>query len=382
MEIPLPIKNLCKISTPYLSSKQIDLMFVEAIKAAIKWHKARSDFFSKILLQFNSSEDSINSINDCSNLPLIYANFFKTHVIKSINDNEIILTLTSSGTSGQKSQMFFDKWSIESARKMIDFIFDYNNWNQPEKLTNYLLFTYETLPDSKLGTAATDNYLVKFAKPNKIFYALRLTNINTPEHEFDLFGTIKTLQIYEKEGLPVRIFGFPSFMYFTLQRMAKLNLKPLKLNPESITLFGGGWKGHADKQIPKNELYAMIEYWLGIPEKNCRDGYGSVEHAIPYIECPHHNFHVPVWSRVFIRDVKTLKPLDFGNPGFLHFVTPYITSVPAISVLMGDLAVLYPSEKCGCGITTPYFEILGRAGTSANKSCAIAASELLERRKI
>ena len=380
MRAPPYIKKLCETTSPYLSSKEIDSLFVKAINEAITWHRKRNRYFSKLLNEHNINENSITSIDECSKLPLIHANFFKTHTLKSVKDKDIILTLTSSGTSGQKSQMFFDNWSINSARNMIDYIFDFYKWNQPDKEMNYLLYTYETLPDSKLGTAATDNYLIKFGKAKNIFYALKLTDIDNVSHEFDVFGTIETLKAYESEGLPVRILGFPSFMYFTLKRMAALKMKPLKLNPYSMTLFGGGWKGYANQQISKFELYKMIEYWLGIPEKNCRDGYGSVEHAIPYIECCNHQFHIPIWSRVFIRDVKTLEPLKFGNPGFLHFVTPYITSVPAISVLMGDLAILHPPEKCGCSLETPYFEILGRAGTSATKSCAIAASELLERR--
>ncbi len=382
MQIPFPIKSLCKVSTPYCSGDKYNDMFLCAIKAAVKWHRERCEYFSKLLEQFGINENSIENINDCSNLPLIHANFFKTHTIKSIKDEEVILTLTSSGTTGQKSQMFFDDWSISSARRMIDFIFDYYNWNNPEQKVNYLLYTYETFPDSKLGTAATDNYLIKFAKPANIFYALRFTDIDAGTHEFDIFGTIEKLHLYAQEGLPVRILGFPSFMYFTLKRMQSLKMKPIKLHPDSLTLFGGGWKGYANQQIPKLQLYKMIEYWLGIPQERCRDGYGSVEHAIPYIECPHHQFHVPVWSKVFIRDVKTLEVIDYGKPGFLHFVTPYITSVPAISVMMGDLAVLHPPDRCGCGLETPYFEILGRAGTSSTRSCAIAASELLQRSKI
>jgi hypothetical protein len=81
---------------------------------------------------------------------------------------------------------------------------------------------------------------------------------------------------------------------------------------------------------------------------------------------------------VFIRDVKTLKPLNYGETGFLQFITPYITSVPVHSVLMNDLARLYPGKECGCGIKSPYFEIIGRAGTSKNKSCAVAAAELMK----
>lgn len=87
--------------------------------------------------------------------------------------------------------------------------------------------------------------------------------------------------------------------------------------------------------------------------------------------------HVPIWSRVLIRDVKTLEPLGFDKPGFLNFISPLVSSMPLHSVLMGDLAVLRDGTHCGCGITTPYFEILCRAGTSTSKSCVTTANEML-----
>ena len=123
----------------------------------------------------------------------------------------------------------------------------------------------------------------------------------------------------------------------------------------------------------------MVEEMLGIPATNCRDGYGSTEHSVPYFECPNHHFHIPVYSRMLIRDVKTLKPLPYGEAGFANFITPHLMSVPAVSVLMGDMAVLHEAGECGCGIQTPFMEIIGRAGTSKGKSCAITASELLKR---
>ena len=72
-------------------------------------------------------------------------------------------------------------------------------------------------------------------------------------------------------------------------------------------------------------------------------------------------------------------PLGYEKEGFASFVAPHLLSVPGLSVLMGDKAVLHEGSKCGCGISSPYMEITGRAGTSAAKSCAIAASELLKR---
>jgi phenylacetate-coenzyme A ligase PaaK-like adenylate-forming protein len=194
-----------------------------------------------------------------------------------------------------------------------------------------------------------------------------------------VYGTIRTLQDYEEQGLPVRIFGFPSFLYFTLDQMKKLRMKPLKLNENSMTMLGGGWKGYADREISKTELYHLAEEMLGIPQSQCRDGYGSTEHSVPYFECSNHRFHIPIYSRMYIRDFKTLEPLPLGKVGFASFVTPHLLSVPAVSVLMGDKAVMHEGRNCGCGIDSPYMEILGRAGTSAAKSCAITASELLKK---
>jgi hypothetical protein len=44
------------------------------------------------------------------------------------------------------------------------------------------------------------------------------------------------------------------------------------------------------------------------------------------------------------------------------------------------MVVMHEGKECGCGVETPWFEILGRAGTSKNKSCAIAAAELLKKK--
>lgn len=369
------VQALCEIKDPYIVSPASDKLFVEAMKEILRWHSQKNEFFRKLLEMRSFSIDKIKNIDDCAGVPFVLANFFKLHEEISVPKEKIILNLTSSGTTGQKSQIFFDDWSLGAPQRMIDFIFDYYGWTSPEKPANYLLYSYESEADSKLGTAYTDNFLCKYAPLNSVFSALRRTGSGS--HEFDLFGCIDRLKAFEKEGLPVRIFGFPAFLHFTLERMKALKLQPLKLAPDSLVFLGGGWKGNADKEIKKLDLYGMIKEQLGIKDERIRDGFGSVEHCIPYIECVNHQFHVPVWSRVYIRDLKTLAPLPSGEKGFLHFVSPYITSVPASSVLMGDLASWHEASSCSCGLSTPYFVIHGRAGLSRNKSCAVAAAELM-----
>lgn len=367
--------NLLDLEDVYDQNGSSEL-FMAAMKECLVQHYENNDFFKKCMDEAGLKPADIKTEDDLEKIPFIHANFFKKYESLSVPYEEIVEHATSSGTSGQKSQMFFDQDSFDFGHTMVKNQFRHFGFLSEEE-TNYLLFTYEPADvSSKLGTAKTDIGMLSYAPEHEHFFALRY---NGQGHDFDVYGTISKLEEYEKQGLPVRIFGFPSFLYFTVKQMKDTGHRPLKLNPKSMTMLGGGWKGYADKQISKKELYSLVEEMLGIPEANCRDGYGSTEHSVPYFECPNHNFHIPVYSRMLIRDVKTLKPLPNGQPGFANFITPHLMSVPAVSVLMGDMAVLHDAEKCGCGIKTPFMEILGRAGTSKAKSCAITASELLKR---
>ncbi len=373
------VNELCNISNPYQSTAKTDELFKDAMKETILWHYTRNGFYKTLLDNNRFNINSINSIEDLYSLPMIHANFFKTHTTASIPIEDIEITLTSSGTTGQKSQMFFDHWSMAAGRRMVDDVYEYNNWYSKTP-ANYIVSNYEPIEGLTRGTANTSKYLTKYAPANEIFYLLRSTGTN--KHEFDPFGAVEALRRFEKDKLPIRIIGFPSFVYFVIQRLVEMKKSPLKFHPDSLVLFAGGWKGYADQQIPKNNLYEMVHKNLGIPIKRCRDAYGAVEHSVPYIECEQHHLHIPVWSRSVIRDVYTLKKLAYDKPGFLSFITPYITSVPAISVLMGDMAIMHPPESCDCGKSTPWFDIIGRAGISKNKSCAVSASELLKKEDI
>jgi phenylacetate-coenzyme A ligase PaaK-like adenylate-forming protein len=371
--------TLCAWPHPYREPADYQETFMRAMKEIIQWHQERSPFYAQLL---KSQTFNVASwTGPLAEIPFIPADFFKQHIIKSVPDSEITVHLTSSGTTGQKSQIFFDSESLGSAQKMVDHIFDTYHWKSEQKV-NYLLYSYEPEEGSKLGTAFTDNFLTKYAPINKVVYALKWNGKTGPstinKHDFDLYGCLRALQDFEKEGLPVRIFGFPAFFYFTIQRMLDLKMPPLRLSPNSFVFLGGGWKSHANQALDKTQFYQLAQAQLGIPLDRLRDGFGSVEHCIPYIECRNHHFHIPVWSQVIIRDLRTLQPLDYNQSGFLQFISPYITSVPAHSILMGDLAIKQKGQLCSCGLGTDWFEILGRAGLTKNKSCAIAAAELLK----
>lgn len=357
--------------------KGSERLFLEAMRESVENHSANCDVYGKLLRKHNFSSEHIKTIEDCAKIPTITAEFFKHHQIFSVDKEDIEIHATSSGTQGQKSQIFLDSKSIKLGTKMIIKAMKYHGFISIIP-TNYIILGYEPKEGNNMGNVKVALGMTRFAPAKEKVFALRPIG---DKYEIDYFGIIDAFKRFNKQRLPVRIMGFPSYLYMLLKTMKDLGMKPLKLNKKSLVLTGGGWKKFDDIAINKEELYSMVEEFLGIPASNCRDFYSAVEHSVAYPECANHHMHVPIWSRVIIRDVKTLEPLGFDKPGFLSFVSPLVSSVPISSIIMGDMAVLKDGRGCGCGIDTPYFEILGRAGSAKARSCAVAASEYMKGEK-
>lgn len=354
--------------------KGSEKLFLEAMRESIEHHRTHCEFYERLLKERSFCIDQLKSVKDCEKTPIIPAQFFKYHEVLSIKKEEIEVYATSSGTEGQKSQIFLDSSTIKIGTKMAIKAMKYHGFISMIP-TNYVVLGYEPKPGNDMGNVKVALGMTRFAPVKEKVFALRAIG---DQYEIDYFGIMDAFRRFNRQKLPVRILGFSSYLYILLKMMKESGIKPLKLNKKSLVLTGGGWKKFDDMMIDKEELYHMVEEFLGIPAKNCRDFYSAVEHSVAYPECKNHHMHVPIWSRVIIRDVKFLEPLGFDEPGFLSFISPLVSSVPISSILMGDIAVLRDGKKCGCGIDTPYFEILGRAGTAKTRSCAVAASEYMK----
>ena len=175
--------------------------------------------------------------------------------------------------------------------------------------------------------------------------------------------------------------GFPSYTYFTLKKMQQQGIR-LTLARGSKILLGGGWKQFYTEQVDKQTFYSLAAEVLGLADADIVEFFGAVEHPILYCDCARHHFHVPAYSRVLIRDVQTLAPLPNGQPGLVNLLTPMVAATPILSVMTDDLGVLHDGAECGCGLDSPYLEILGRVGLRDIKTCAAGAAELLEKLRL
>lgn len=351
--------------------KSSEQLFINAVRNNVDYHSRNCGFYSELLKKEGYKAGSINTIQDCFSIPVIPASLFKYHEILSIPKDKVSVHATSSGTQGQKSQMFFDEETLRLGTRMVINCFKYHGLISAVP-ANYLMLGYEPSDDNEMGAVKTAMGVTRFAPAlNRVFVLKKTSEGYLP----DWFGVLDALRRFSQLKLPVRFVGFPGFLYRLLTKLKSEGIS-FRLNKSSRILLGGGWKQFTDETINKLSLYNMAEELLGIPAQRCTDFYSAVEHGIAYAECKNHNMHVPVWSRVIIRDIKTLEPLRFDNQGFLSFVTPLFKSAPLTSLLMGDLAVMHDGRECGCGIESAYFEVLGRAGLTSAKSCSISADEL------
>lgn len=354
--------------------KGTDDLFVKAMRENVRHHLARCPDYAAIMAHQGFTPDMLErfeDIGDLAKIPPLPTLFLKRHTLYSASPQHLMFRSTTSGTSGLTSSMGLDLPSAWHGLGMIlgTFLTHHLVSARP---TNHIVLGYQPSRRNQIGAVKTAYAMTFAAWPIHRDYALRDTGT---DYVLNLEGLKQTLIRYEKQGLPVRFMGFPAYFMFLLKELRESGIQ-LKLHPRSMVFLAGGWKQYFAERVDKPTLYGLSAETLGIGGDRIKEFFGAVEHPITYFDCPNHHFHVPVYSRVLIRDTR-LQTVGFGEPGMLNLMTPMMTSMPFASVMTDDLAVLYPGDACGCGNPAPYFEVLGRVGLADIKTCAAGAAELL-----
>ena len=134
---------------------------------------------------------------------------------------------------------------------------------------------------------------------------------------------------------------------------------------------------------PQHTIRALAMHFSeNIDEENIVEFFGAVEHPIPYTDCSHHHFHVPVYSKIVIRDPDTLEPIGMEKTGLVNLISPLCKATPILSVMTDDLGILHDGSNCPCGVKSPYLEIVGRVAPDDIKTCAAGAADILKGVKV
>lgn len=361
---------VCRVRDPHEWTPAKNRLMLSACREMALFHSRRCPELAALYRRRGFDPRSIRTERDIARIPALGVQAMKRWLITSLPPSRAALRLTSSGTRGQKTQVLFDRDSLERVQAMLTV-----QWEQEGLVsdvpTNYLMFVYDPREAKDLGIAFSDTNQQRFAPPARVFYAIRKEGAGWA---FRKDAVLATLKEYAAEGRPVRLFGMPGFIHEFLEVLRE----PVRLPPGSWMVTGGGWKAAEDRKVPREEFRRRATALLGIPDGNIRDGYGMAEHAAPYIDCRRHRFHVPVYNRVLVRDPLTLAPLPPGRTGLLELVTPYNAMMANLAILTTDMGALH-ADPCPCGYRSPTFMLTGRGGKAKHKGCAIHASEIVRR---
>ncbi len=355
-----------------------DEKFLQGMKENLRFQFRHCEEYRSALEGLGWTGQKIEALQRLEEFPFLPTLYFKHHKMLSKPMSRMVTTATSSGTSGNKSVIGFDLKSLWKGLGMVVTV------GRAHKLLSlrpchYIILGYE--PKSVLwggkkieekAVAKTAYGFTYFAPALSRTYALK--NVKG-EYKLNLEEIRSKLMSFSKKKTPVRIMGFPFHAYWLLTMMKEQN-QICHLPKGSMVSFGGGWKEYYTQKADKETMYGLVEEVLGIPESNCREFFGAVEHPILYCDCEKHHFHVPIYSRVIIRDVDTFAPVPNGTPGLVNLMTPMVDSTPILSIMTDDLGILHDGASCGCGIHTPYLEILGRVGMTDIVTCAAGAEQV------
>ncbi|MBQ8627420.1 MAG: acyl-protein synthetase, partial [Agathobacter sp.] len=301
--------KLFKSKHPY-ATEQSNELFLKAMRENCQYQYDNCKDYARILDAKGFRPDDLKEYKDIARLPFIPTLYFKHHELFSMSERRMLIKATSSGTSGTKSRIGFNFSSLYRGLRMVITVGKYHHlWSL--KPVHYLIFGYEPTCSNQTAISKTAFGFTFFAPALSRTYALKYTKDG---YKLDLDTMKQKFIKYSKSKAPVRTIGFPAYTYFLLKQMKEEGIK-IQLPKGSVLTLGGGWKQFYAQKVSKEDFYQLVEEVLGIDDKHIIEFFGAVEHPILYTDCRCHHFHVPVYSRVIIRDVDSLEQVENGEIG-------------------------------------------------------------------
>ena len=100
------------------NNKNQQLLFERALKDLTNYHKNKCSEYANFVKKINFKRKNYNQFYS---LPFLPVQIFKLRELKSIKEDQIFKTLSSSGTSsGKKSKIYLDKTNSENQIKVLN----------------------------------------------------------------------------------------------------------------------------------------------------------------------------------------------------------------------------------------------------------------------
>jgi hypothetical protein len=292
--------------------------------------------------------------------PFLPVRLFKELDLKSIPDEALFKTLTSSGTTGQvPSRIYLDTPTAQAQARALAAIT--TSFIGKDRRPMLIIDHPGVVKDRTSFSARGAGILGMMTYGRAHAYALSDTDMS-----LDMAAIAAFAQAHH--GKPIFAFGF-TFMvwkYF----LSALEAADIKLDfPGSVLIHSGGWKKLEDEAVSNEHFKSVAQHRAGF--SHVHNFYGMVEQVgSVFMECEHGRLHAPSFADVIIRDPLDWRVLGLHEEGLIQVVSAIPLSYPGHSLLTEDRGVLTGEDDCPCGRMGKTFKVLGRIPAAEMRGCS------------
>lgn len=342
---------------PYeLDKKEKDKLFFGEIKSLTEHHYNNCEGYKKIIDKLNID---IKNIEKTEDIPYIPVRLFKEFDLKSVSDEDVFKTMTSSGTSGQAvSKIYLSKENTLSQTKTLTHII--SSFIGKQRLPLLLLDTEMVKKDRSMFSARGAGIIGFSTFGRNTTYALD-ENMDIDIDKIEKF-------LSEHENDTILMFGYTYMIWqFVVKELEKRNKH---FNIKNGILFHiGGWKKLKAEAVDTIEYNKRIQGVLG--NIHVYNYYGMAEQlGSVFVECEYGHMHCSNYSDIIIRKPQDFSSCPNGEKGLIQLMSVLPVSYPGQSILTEDEGIILGEDDCPCGRKGKYFKILGRIKNAEIRGCS------------
>jgi phenylacetate-coenzyme A ligase PaaK-like adenylate-forming protein len=351
--------NLLLQEKPYsLDKASKDKLLTEGLVELTRKHYDASPNYKRMMDAIGLDLSKVSSYED---LPFIPVRMFKELELISVPKEEIVKTMTSSGTSGQQvSKIFLDRDTSSLQTKVLTKIV--SDFIGNKRLPMLILDSSSVVKDRSMFSARGAGILGFSMFGSKRIYAL------DEEMQLDIEGIKAFLDVHQGEEIFLFGFTFMIWLHF-YKELLRTGYRPDLSN--AVLIHGGGWKKLLSESVSPTEFKKCLNDVCGISVNRVHDYYGMVEQTGSiYMECECGHLHTSNFSDVIIRRPKDFSVADFGEKGIMEVVSLLPRSYPGHVLLTEDEGITLGVDDCPCGRKGKYFKIIGRIKNAEIRGCS------------
>ena len=354
----MDINEILNIDPYSLDKEQKRTMLDARLQELTRLHYARCEPYRRMM---NAVGLDLANLPEYDALPFLPVRLFKELELRSCAKEEVIKTMTSSGTTGQQvSRIYLDRQTSALQTKCLTKIV--SAFLGTQRVPMLILDSSAIIKNRAMFSARGAGILGFSMFGTKRQYALN------EEMELDIEGLQQFLT--EHRGERIFLFGF-TFMIWQhfYKKLLETGYRP-DLS-KGVLIHGGGWKKLVQEQVSPQEFKQHLNEVCGILPENIHDYYGMVEQTgTIYMECECGHLHASAFSDVLIRRPIDFSLADIGEEGIIEVVSVLPESYPGHVLLTEDKGIILGEDDCPCGRKGKYFKIIGRLKDAEIRGCS------------